>query len=976
MAQETSALWKELLTRNGVRRDYRFLVTAPDGETVTYLTAQDADQGEVSHHVSQSLFEQFGIGNAVSARLDLTILADDIPRGAKIQRQVRLRDDDTGEASEWLPKGTFWPNRRQEEDGLWTVEAWDAIRKAEVPWMPKQSLDFPLSARTAVDIFADLLGVEVDERTKAAMSSVDYTLDYPTSDPENETGDNFTIRRELCAIAAAYGGNFVMSDEGKLLLIPLLAWQEEDAVRHDIGLSLVSDTDGKTLPPVSRVTFSVDSEHVYSASSIDPGLELTASVMGLSQPDASRAVSQVLAKLNGFTYQMFTAEAVSLDPAAELGDGVIVGGEDSGITSTRITSFLARIEDDGSGYPDISAPGDAEAPDEMPVAGPMSQAFAHQLARTYSVIDKTAESITLGIYQTINDEGIDADGEQRLAEFFLGINNIRHELFGDGEEYEGLRSIVDQLPDSISSTIYRTINDEGVDADGEQRLAEFFMGINEIRTELYGDGDEYAGLRSIVTQLPDSISSTIYSTINNDGKDADGEQRLAEFFMGINNIRLQLWGTDEDGTPRNPDSDTQVRKNLVALFDMTPNAIVEQVEEDSWIRYVKIGVEGIEATVQKEIYGEGGSQKDPKAESPYQVLQSKIILNEEKIEQEVSDREAGDHDLSARITVNANSITQEISDRTDGDAESVRTATTLIRQLSDSIFLSVEEITGTGGERHASITLTVDGVSHGLGNILLDGNVDVSGAISAEALYSLLGIVADLIVNCLKTSDRVRKYLARDTSDDHYQYIHGETHEYISGTYAGGEEQATEPNGLPLYWQDDPSHGLGADGYPIRENGTRIYTTTEVTEWPVMQYTYTDEVKLAIRFEEETTAEGGTIYTPTIILGAGNAAGTNQARIQKSTDGLRIMFTPNSDEESGPRDDIGIHMTLDGYLDFYGQRRTTALDFSGWTGEGTGTYTEMVQGEATPRTNTVTFDGDGRPVKITDSDGFEMTITW
>ena len=94
------------------------------------------------------------------------------------------------------------------------------MRKADASWEPDQSLNFPLSMPDAVAEFARIMGVEVDPRTQLNPA---YTIDYPASDPDSETGEYYSIRQELQWIAAAHVGNWVMTGEGKLLLVPLLS---------------------------------------------------------------------------------------------------------------------------------------------------------------------------------------------------------------------------------------------------------------------------------------------------------------------------------------------------------------------------------------------------------------------------------------------------------------------------------------------------------------------------------------------------------------------------------------------------------------------------------------------------------------------------------------------------------------------------------------------------------------------------------
>ena len=200
MGQTTSALWRELLHKPGTEREYKFFIN-----DVEY--GKDA---EVSHSVESQLFEEFGIGNACCATLKLAVIADNIPRAATIKRYLRLVNG--SQATAWIPKGVFFTNKRSRDGDYWEVEAYDAMRKADVVWEPSNSLTFPMSMPTAVNLFCQMMGVKLDKRT--ALNSA-YTIDYPAND--------YTVRNELCYIAAAHGGNWVITDEGKLRLIPLLS---------------------------------------------------------------------------------------------------------------------------------------------------------------------------------------------------------------------------------------------------------------------------------------------------------------------------------------------------------------------------------------------------------------------------------------------------------------------------------------------------------------------------------------------------------------------------------------------------------------------------------------------------------------------------------------------------------------------------------------------------------------------------------
>lgn len=288
-----------------------------------------------------------------------------------------------------------------------------------------------------------------------------------------------------------------------------------------------------------------------------------------------------------------------------------------------------------------------------------------------------------------------------------------------------------------------------------------------------------------------------------------------------------------------------------------------------------------------------------------------------------------------------------------------------VTQTVDGISLSVTSSSSPDGETTAKITLKV-GPNNYTGYIKLDGNVDVSGQLSADALYAALGEIADLTVDRLSTSRRVAKYLAGDKSDDNFVRIHDQYIEFVSGVYADGTAQAENPHGALLYWESDPSGAsIGSDGYPY-VNGERIFTTTTKTNWPVMIYTYTELVKRSIAFEKD----GSGTYTPVDVFGAGNADGTNKARMLKSADGLELTYTATNGFQAGLKADTS------GYLDFYGVRRTVGLNFAGWD---SGSFRERIEGVNDALVYGVEFstvDGVQVPVKIIYPDRAEMVIQW
>ncbi len=204
MAQQTSTLWKSLLRERNTEKEYAF-----DIGGVWY-----GPEAEVSHSVDYSLYKAFGIGNAMSATLTMSLYASEIPQGAVIKRYVRLVNG--SRSSEWLPKGVFFTNRRTVEDDCWTIEAYDAMLKADITWTPRSGLSFPCTMEAAARDIAASMEVELDERNVYLPYEMSA---YPTGE--------YMRRDALCDIAAAHGGNWCISDAGKLRLIPLISFPAE-----------------------------------------------------------------------------------------------------------------------------------------------------------------------------------------------------------------------------------------------------------------------------------------------------------------------------------------------------------------------------------------------------------------------------------------------------------------------------------------------------------------------------------------------------------------------------------------------------------------------------------------------------------------------------------------------------------------------------------------------------------------------------
>lgn len=157
---------------------------------------------------------------------------------------------------------------------------------------------------------------------------------------------------------------------------------------------------------VTRVNINVDSNTYYTAGN-DTGRTLEATCNWATQAMANAVLDMV----QGVEYQPFTASDALLNPAAEIGDGVVVGGIYSVIgTADMQFNRLFTAE--------ISAPDLDEVDDEYPYKSLEERQYDRELARTRSLISKSSEEILLQV------EGIAEDLEGQMSSISVKLDSI------------------------------------------------------------------------------------------------------------------------------------------------------------------------------------------------------------------------------------------------------------------------------------------------------------------------------------------------------------------------------------------------------------------------------------------------------------------------------------------------------------------------------------------------------------------------
>ena len=216
--QTVSEKFKALF-RSGAKREIRALIN-----NVVY--GEDKILSAVVNTAIMS--EKAEVGNCISSVLTLSLYAEsnEIPRMAEIKMQLRMNSGT--DASEWIPKGTFYIDTREKNksSGILTITAYDFMLQFEQPFTsPGAQGTWPMKDIDVVDEICTRNGITLDVRTRAILTS-NYNVQYPGISLEDGTPTYnvdavYTMREILSSIGGMYGGSWVISDAGELRLVVL-----------------------------------------------------------------------------------------------------------------------------------------------------------------------------------------------------------------------------------------------------------------------------------------------------------------------------------------------------------------------------------------------------------------------------------------------------------------------------------------------------------------------------------------------------------------------------------------------------------------------------------------------------------------------------------------------------------------------------------------------------------------------------------
>ncbi len=182
------------------------------------------------------------IGNVVVSTLQVDIKASErFDAQEKITVYARLYDDTR--VSEWKRFGVFFIDQQiyNSNTGIISITAYDALEKSKDPYCLTQDASgtWPKTFKTAVEEIAQRIGVGIDPRVRIPSGT-----DYYVTDPYV---DNFTMYDVLANIGACLGGNWIITDEGLLRLVPLVSTSDNSFAIIDRENRIVIDRTGNTL---------------------------------------------------------------------------------------------------------------------------------------------------------------------------------------------------------------------------------------------------------------------------------------------------------------------------------------------------------------------------------------------------------------------------------------------------------------------------------------------------------------------------------------------------------------------------------------------------------------------------------------------------------------------------------------------------------------------------------------------------------
>lgn len=212
-----------------------------------------------------------------------------------------------------------------------------------------------------------------------------------------------------------------------------------------LGSSLTQLDIGEPAKPVSKVILSVGAEKVYVAGD-DTGAVLECECLWGSEDMAK----SILSDIEGHVYLPFSGSGAFLDPAAELGDGITLGG------SYTVLAKMGR-QLSGGNIATVEAPGIDEIEDER-IHKTRQRKWAEKvIAMSKSIISKSIEEVKISV-ERINEDLTENYAKLSVVSDMIS-SEVSAELYTDDVDEDGnpikvaKYSTVEQTAESITAAI-------------------------------------------------------------------------------------------------------------------------------------------------------------------------------------------------------------------------------------------------------------------------------------------------------------------------------------------------------------------------------------------------------------------------------------------------------------------------------------------------------------------------------------------
>ena len=306
-----------------------------------------------------------------------------------LQSNATKQPNDTA----WIPKGTFWINTREEDPLMNTVtlHCVDAMMFGEQDFIPEDS-NLPLWNDETMRTVANMCVQKINASTTGVNVVFDNPNDIQNTAPYilNAPPVGYTVRQVLSGIAAAHGGNFIITPQNHLRFIPLIPTDTE----VDIQTNVSNFTLSKKYEAFGQVVFNFESDDGSTVSALYPNVDkpdgpvIETKMLGMTNSGYATTIAQnVYNTIKTYLYSPYKASDAILDPAMELGDGLTING---------LYTVIAVLDEtcDGLYSANIEAPSYEETDYEFVYQTKSDKNLERKLAKSTASMKIGIDSIT------------------------------------------------------------------------------------------------------------------------------------------------------------------------------------------------------------------------------------------------------------------------------------------------------------------------------------------------------------------------------------------------------------------------------------------------------------------------------------------------------------------------------------------------------------------------------------------------------